>query len=719
VRSFLAGLVFTLFLPVVLPVSIASAQSSDDPPDGAAVADPLEQPDEPLQVQRRWLVPGPPPPPKQPGWFHLDRLAGFIELEASFEQQRRRRKTAQRNLFGLGHSELRQRNVDWRFREKFGLSVAGDVGGPQIFAFEGDIAFGMDHSHFREEVNGFTEIDSDNGFLAEFDVRARILQGGALNGEVWARRADDRISRRFIPSIREERTLYGAAVSLRSDIIPMRFSLEREHVDRDGESDPYDQEETTETRFLYEADVLFTDFHTLHVQYEFNDLTEEIAGGDFHFRTRRHEWLLEDRIEFGDRRQHRLDTTLRMQEEKGSLARDLFEFSPRLQLTHSKSLTSYASYQYLKERYEENGFESHRGEYTLVHQFYESLTTTANVFGQYEKFDDQLRAYTYGASLRTAYRKENRFGVFRAELGYEWDQRKERGGRGEEIQTRESGTFRDPRPIYLTEPFAVLSTVIVSNPQRTRFYLPGRDYLVTRFRNQVALHRISSGEIADGDSVWISYKFRRPTRARTQTQRFDARIEQQFDFGLRPYYEFNLRHQNIADPYAEVLFAYGLEEDDLTRHRVGVDYTRPRWSLGLEFESEDNRYDPFDAVHLNGQLVVLQTPRMNGTLSAMYSRFYFDSPDNRDVDLLDITFDGQFDFNDRLSAQLATAYRWENDSIDGVTHGVDLEATVVYQLGATKFELTGEYDLLEISGSPDDGMGVWLRVRRDLGDWIR
>ena len=54
-----------------------------------------------------------------------------------------------------------------------------------------------------------------------------------------------------------------------------------------------------------------------------------------------------------------------------------------------------------------------------------------------------------------------------------------------------------------------------------------------------------------------------------------------------------------------------------------------------------------------------------------------------------------------------------------MTHGVDLEATLVYLLGRTQIELTGEYDLLEIDGSPDDGMGVWLRVRRNLGDWLR
>jgi len=714
VRTILVWSAVAALSVIVLPVGQALGQGADDTAERADDIEPEQPP------RRQWLVPGPPPPPQQPGWFHLDRLGGYFEFEGRYEQQRRRRETTGRRFgFNLGAGTLRQRNVDWGFREKLALEVAGDIVHPHVFGFEGNLAFGLEQSHFRETVNARTDIDSDNGVLLDFDLRGRFLQGGALNGEVYARRADNRIPRRFLPSLDEERMVYGVALSLRSEVMPMRFSIERETVDRDGGFDVYDQEETRETRILYEADLLFSDTHTLAIRYEFNDLTEEIAGGDFQFRTRRHEWTLEDRIEFGSRRQHRLDTTLRLQEEKGPLARDLLEFSPRLQWSHRDNLTSYASYQFLKERYDRTGFESHRGEYTLIHQLFDSLTTTANLFGQYEKFDDDMKAYTYGASLRETYRKKNRWGVFRLELGYEWDQRKERGGENEVVQTRESGTFRDPHPIILREPFVDLPTVIVTNAQRTRLYLPIRDYVVARLGGTVAVHRVRSGDILEGDSVWISYKFRRPTRSRTDTQRFDARIEQQFDSGLRPYYEFNFRHQQIADPYDGAALAYVPVEDDLTRHRIGVDYTRDRWSAGAEFESEDNHYDPFDAIHLNGQWTVVQTDRMNGSLFAGYSRFYFDSPDNRDVDLLDLGFDGQFDLNERCSAQVAAAYRWENDSIDGVTHGVDLEATMVYLLGQTQIELTGEYDLLEIEGSRDDGFAVWFRVRRNLGDWLR
>ncbi|MCH8992079.1 MAG: hypothetical protein IIA44_10080 [Acidobacteria bacterium] len=63
--------------------------------------------------------------------------------------------------------------------------------------------------------------------------------------------------------------------------------------------------------------------------------------------------------------------------------RRLIEVVDTVLLRHTEDLTSYLTYQYLKERYDaDNGFELHRGDYTLVHQLYDSLTTTVNVFGQ-------------------------------------------------------------------------------------------------------------------------------------------------------------------------------------------------------------------------------------------------------------------------------------------------------------------------------------------------
>ncbi|HEY3244083.1 MAG TPA: hypothetical protein VGM03_12115 [Phycisphaerae bacterium] len=698
----------------------APASQSEPPDSDSQTEDDAQPADGESRPQRQWLVPGRPWEPQRPGCFHLDRLGGYIELEGRYEQERYHRLGARPADFWLlpfPRHEVRQRNTEWGFREKFGVELQGDIYHPNIFEYEGRFAFGFEQIHFREELFGKPQTDNDSGVLLDFDLRGRAFSGGALNAEVYARRAQNRIPRRFIPSLDEERTLYGVNFSLRSDIIPMHLTIEREKVNLDGDAYRYDEEETDEVRLNYGADVIFTEQHVLHLTYDYNHLEEDVQGSSGHFDSRRHEWTLEDELTFGRQQQHRLDTTLRLQQEDGDLARDLFEFTPRLTLKHSDSLSTYWTYSLQKENYDRIGFVSNRGEFTLVHQLYQSLTSTVNLFGQNQDFDDGLRTNLYGAGFREAYTKKNAWGTFRAELGYQWDQLKQSEGDDVYVRRQESGTFRDPLPIYLSEYGALRYTIVVTNPQRSRYFVLGRDYLVMRIEGRTVLHRLATGSIADGDTVLITYDYRRNTRDRIDTQRVDARLEQQFTCGLRPYYEFDYRRQQVRQVYDYLDF---YTPDDLERHRVGIDYTKDRWFAGIEYEHEDRTVDPFDALHLDGRWVAYRDNRLTANVTGRYSHFNFTGYDEaRDVDLLDLGVDTQFDVDPRLSGSMAAYYRWQNDSRSGVNHGVDVDGSLIYHIGRTRIELTAEYNLLTIAGTPDDGFGVWLRLRRELGDLLR
>ena len=70
--------------------------------------------------------------------------------------------------------------------------------------------------------------------------------------------------------------------------------------------------------------------------------------------------------------------------------------------------------------------------------------------------------------------------------------------------------------------------------------------------------------------------------------------------------------------------------------------------------------------------------------------------------------------NEYLSLVSAIAYRWEEDSEDGTTHGVDVECGVCFKRGYLSLELTVEYDLLSIARDEEDGLGVFLTLRRDI-----
>jgi len=62
------------------------------------------------------------------------------------------------------------------------------------------------------------------------------------------------------------------------------------------------------------------------------------------------------------------------------------------------------------------------------------------------------------------------------------------------------------------------------------------------------------------------------------------------------------------------------------------------------------------------------------------------------------------------------AYRLEDDSIAGDTHGWDVTAGLEYVVGDLTGELTFEYDRLDLPDSEEDDYGVYFRVRRELPD---
>jgi hypothetical protein len=86
----------------------------------------------------------------------------------------------------------------------------------------------------------------------------------------------------------------------------------------------------------------------------------------------------------------------------------------------------------------------------------------------------------------------------------------------------------------------------------------------------------------------------------------------------------------------------------------------------------------------------------------------------RRVHWFEIDATNNFRLSPFLTSTIKAAYRWEDNTLDGLTEGIDLECGLDYQRGALHVELIVEYDSLDIDDSEDRGFGVWLNVRRDL-----
>lgn len=641
----------------------------------------------------------------RPRYFTLDRLDGYLELESQFDQTRVRSEIGQRR-----RTQWSQTNRNWTIEERVGLNLAGSILDPSIITYQADLSFALTQAHYSERSPVEDISDDDSGNLALYDVRFNILPGEPFSGSVYAIRRDDRINRRFQPSLNERQSGYGTSWSYVGDDLSMHLTYDYLETDRTGNRDRFDDEHYTDSVLSYSTEWTPTDRHKVTFDYEHADMRQEYQGLREPFETTRDLFTLDDRINFGQDDKHEFWTRLRWQEESGDFARDIFEIGPQLTLQHTDNLKSIYRYQFSQEDYEAYQIETHRADFQLVHQLYTNLTTTFDVFGLYEDIEDDVNTKQYGASIDWQYNRKNPFGHLYANLALAYDTEDVSGDNGARVVLNESGTFRGPLGIILRNRNVVPGSVVVTDSSNRRYYLAGRDFYIASFGEWTQIYRIATGNINDDETVLIDYQYATPADGQLDTIRTDFALEQRFDCGLIPYYRLSYRNQEVDDSRGFYRFA-----DRTDHHRIGVRYEKDRYTLGAEYEIFDDTVEPYDAFHVNGLYRLIQTADHSLDASARFSRYFFEGGfDARNVSWLDLQLDHRWRLRQDLSTFQRLTYRWQDDSVRGTTNGWDVTAGLDYVMGDLTAELVFEYDRLEVPGSEEDDMGVYLRLRREF-----
>ncbi len=646
----------------------------------------------------------------EPGFFHLRRAQPYLLFEANAEQHRVRSKD------GRGQVNARQVNRRGFVHQLIGLDVAGDAVHPYLFDFAGSFAVGYTGSWFREETLTGTDSDRADGFLHEFDLRGEFLKTKPVSGSVYGSRREERIGRLFLPSLRDVRTEWGTSWTYRHDTFPMHLSFERLDTDRTGNRDRIDDERIREDRFRFGGDwKIDGDHHKISYEYEHGRTQQEFQGSAFDFDTTRDQIRFEHDMEFGSDRQHRWNTVFRYQEESGDLAEDIFEIRPELTLQHTPDLSTRYSYDFRLDRYDGVEVELHRFDFGVRHQFLKNLTTVFNAFGLEERTEDDVETTQGGGSIDWHYTRSNPFGRLNAELGLAVDSERTRGDNGPRAVRNESGTFREPLPLFLVKPNVIPTSILVTDLTGRQIYRPGLDYTISRASDRTALFRVPSGRIANEQTVAIDYRVQTPAKGRIDTTRVDFGVEQVFDSGFTPYYRFNYRHQEVDASRGFPFFA-----DRTDQHRLGFSYTKPDWSLTGEFEVFDDTVDPFKAFRLGGSAVLHRTETQLLDFRLNFSQYFFEGGfEDREVSEVLVNARHERRFDPRWSGTINATYRWEENSVRGTTNGLDLEAGLIYANGNTTLEFTLEYDVLRIAGSKEDSIGAWVTMRWDFEDLMR
>ena len=640
-----------------------------------------------------------------PKYLSLDHLDAYLELKGEWSYTKVENASRQRS-----GRDSRQRFRDWSFEERIGLRLGGAILDPGFITYGGEFSFALTQDRFEEDTGLFDQTDRDNGYLLQFDLRTNFFPGRRLSGSAYGLRVEDRINRRFLPTLNQQRTGFGTTWVFSHDKVPMELSYDYLETDRTGNADNRDDEHYTESTLRYGAEWLISEHSRVEFSYEHSETKQEYQGLNEPFETTRDLLTIEHQVEFGAEHQHNLRTLVHWQEESGDFARDFFEIGPRLTLEHGENLQTLYQYQFNRERYEGLDIETHRADFQLIHQAYTNLTTTLSLFGLYEDIEDDINTTQYGASVDWQYNRRNRFGHLYANLALAVDREDVEGDNGRRIVLDEAQTFRDPVAITLRNRNVIPGSIVVTDTTNRRIYRAGLDYVVLTPGNVTQIGRVRSGQIADGGTVLVDYQIRTPADGQLDTVRVDLSIEQRFSGGLTPYYRLSYRNQedDVSDGFLR-------RADRTNHHRLGVNYEAKRYTLGAEFEIFDDTVDPYDAFHVNGLLHVLQGTDHTVDASTRLSRLFFEGGlDDRNVTMIDVEVDHRWRLADSWSTVERVAYRLEEDSSAGSTHAWDVTAGLEYVVGDVSGELTFEYDRLDLPDSEEDNYGVYLRVRREL-----
>jgi len=657
-----------------------------------------------------------PTPRIRPGWFHLDFDAAYLELESdsqwrTVQSSRFSGSTRGFNPFRRVPRDAKQRNRDLRFTESLGLSLHGDIIDPNLIDWSANFSFGLLQGEFREQVGGLDRRDSDSGILTEFDLSMNILKSKPISMHAYARRSVDRIARRFLPSLRERQTETGVSVLALTGPVTTEIGFALNDVDRTGNVRIEDNEALTSQRFSIDSKWQISDRHSLRLQYVHENQKNRFQGSNFNFDVIRDELRLEHELAFGPDKKHLWDTFIRANSESGSLARNEFEAYTRLALRHTDKFRTSVRYGFF--RYDQFALrvDLHKFDLEALFQPTKNLRFTIDGFYLNEAVKDDVETDQFGAGFDASYRRPNALGEFTANLSLQFDRATLSGGSGRRIVRDEAHALDDVRPVVLRETRIDALSLVVHNLGRTRIYVSGVDYITVFANGRTLIRRIQTGRVAQGEVVYCDYSYRTPTDAQIDTVRTDLLLEHPFTMGLTPYYYFESRAQDANGSEGIPVL-----RDNMNRQRLGVRYGKNRWNVSAEFELFDDTVEPYDAFHLTGRWNIIRTAEHSFDFSGEYSAYRFKGGlDKRRVGWLDFNLTDRWQLNPYTALNTTASYRREDDSIDGITDGIDLEVALAYTRNYLSMELVMEYDLLSIDRNMDEGLGVFVRIRRDLG----
>ncbi|MCO6439207.1 MAG: hypothetical protein J5J06_19115 [Phycisphaerae bacterium] len=633
------------------------------------------------------------------GGVGVNRVGGYLEFVA------RDRRYDQDSKTGSGDTSSKETI----FEENLQLEMDGYVYHPNLLDFSLAGLFGLVQSDFEEIFAGRRTMSNDEGDVLEFNAEGRFLQKKSYPGSLYARRYRSIEPRAFQPSLEVTTKNYGGTWQWINEKSPtsLQFSY------TDVELKPTSGNESTGSHknmlALFETGYRFSPQSTLSFTYRFESIEEQPFELDYDT----HELTLSHAQIFGTGRQHRLDSELNYEYQRGTFNIDRFRWRETMRLQHTEDLKSWYVFELLdrtqgnlagvapiKER-------SYLGTATIEHQLYDSLTSQAYLFGHYQDFQDGLQICRYGGQVSFDYRKNNRWGRLLGNYRARYQKEDRTGGNQQVDVLDERGTFRDPEPVVLVNTNVIPGTILITAEDRVTRYQIGRDYRIRQVGDRIELERLPGGLITNGETVLIDYVFEITGNFELDTIDQAFAVRQQFEMGLEPYYRFRKQDQGITPKDAT-----GVTAEDIIDHIVGLEYRKGVLHLQAEYESYDSNITPQRAIRLNGGITKRFSTGAVGDVKARWSRIDRLPPDDRQTRFFTIEGRYRHPITRDFLVESAVLYRNEKDSLTGRDEGIDVDLSLEWSVRDTDVRVTYEYGRFDDNFTNNENSALYVQVRR-------
>jgi len=633
------------------------------------------------------------------GGVHFTDAGGYLEFVA------RQREQQQRSKVGAGDTESKES----LFEESLQLEVEGYAYHPNLLEFSLAGLFGLLQEQYDDVYAGRHRSSSDDGTVIEFDLNGHFFKKKAYPGTVFARRYQALEPRPFLPSIETTTTNFGLVWQYVSDKMPTSFQFTHTEVELDPLSSDEQEGSQTDTLARFETAYRFSDHNVLSFLYNRQSHEQQPFALEYDS----DEATLSHRLDFGQGYRHRLDSELNFYSQRGTFDIERLRWRELLRFQHTDSLRTW----YLFEATDRTQGSlsgvapiEERSYYfapTLEHQWYQSLVTQLTAYVQRQEFEPDFQIDRFGGQASFDYRKKNPLGSLQANYRARYSEEERTGGEIRNEVLDERHTFQDPEPVVLANLDADTGSIVVTAEDGLTFYTGGRDYRVQTVGDTIELERVPTGRILDGQTVLIDYTYSLGGGFTLTTVGQDFGIQQNFSFGLTPYYRLRWQDQTITPQSAT-----GAVSEDITAHILGAEFKRGGLRLSAEFEDHDSTIIPFQAVRLSGDYTHRFKFGATGIVKARWSDFDYDPPNERQTTFFTLEGRWRHPLTKDLTVEAAALYRNVEDTLSGPDEGIDVDLSLEWLVRETEVRVTYEFGQIDDVFAENEYSALYVQVKR-------